>query len=106
LLIFNNLRIFFSIKTAHYFAWDFQFRKHFFDRITGLAGRGRLVDCGGAAVAVLPRASRLRRDKVTGSWWRVNADGDIGVPELDGIQKSALIIQNLESALRSRRCCE
>jgi hypothetical protein len=44
--------------------------------------------------------------RVTSNWWRVNANGDIGVPELDGIQKSALIIQNLESALRSWRCCE
>jgi hypothetical protein len=75
-------------------------------RLTGLVGRERMVDCGGAAVAVLLRASRLRRHKVTGSWWRVDADGDIGVPELDGIQKSALFIQNLESALRSWRCCE
>jgi hypothetical protein len=46
--------------------------------------------CGAAAVAVLLRASRLRRDKVTSNWWRV----DIGVPELDGIQHSKLLIQN------------
>jgi hypothetical protein len=51
--------------------------------LAGLAGRERLVDCGGAAVAVLLHASRLRRDKVTGSWWRVDADGDIGVPDWD-----------------------
>ena len=71
-------------------------------RLTGLVGRERMVDCGGAAVAVLLRASRLRRHKVTGSWWRVDADGDIGVPELDGIQKSALIIQ-ISQPMRSVR---
>jgi hypothetical protein len=39
-----------------------------------------MLEGGDAAVAVLPRASRLRRDKVTDNWWRVD-----GVPELDGI---------------------
>lgn len=34
-----------------------------------------MVDCGGAAVAVLLRASRLRRDAVASNWWRVDADG-------------------------------
>jgi hypothetical protein len=32
--------------------------------------------------------------RVTSNWWRVDADEDVGVPELDGIQNSALLIQN------------
>jgi hypothetical protein len=32
--------------------------------------------------------------RVTSNWWRVDADEDVGVPEWDGIQNSALLIQN------------
>jgi hypothetical protein len=30
----------------------------------------------------------------TSNWWRVDADEDVGVPELDRIQNSKLLIQN------------
>ena len=59
-MIFKNLRVEFSLKIAHDCALDFRFIKDFFE--------GRW-DCGAAAVAILLRASRLRRDKVTGNGW-------------------------------------
>jgi hypothetical protein len=40
MLIFNNLQVFISIKIDYYCALGFRFRKYFFDRITGLTGRG------------------------------------------------------------------
>ncbi len=44
LLIFNNLWIALSTKVAHHCALVFRFRKHFFDKITRLTGRGRMKD--------------------------------------------------------------
>jgi hypothetical protein len=32
--------------------------------------------------------------RVARGWWRVDADEDVGVPELDRIQNSKLLIQN------------
>ena len=49
---------------------------HFLTGFTGLTRFGGTgEDGGGAAVAVLLRASRLRRDAVASDWWRVDADG-------------------------------
>ena len=40
MLISNNLQFAFSIKNERHFAWDFRFRKRFFDKITGFLGWG------------------------------------------------------------------
>jgi hypothetical protein len=48
---------------AHYCALVFPFRKHFFDKITGLLGRGR-IDLEMWKVA-------MPLWRITSKWWRV-----------------------------------